>query len=199
MDIIVGATLVQHTTWQSAEHALEQLRSVTDLNPAIIASMPDEELVPHIAVSGTPRVKARRLKALAAAIVTAGGTDVFLALPVAEQRATLLATHGVGDETADAIMLYAAGRRTFVIDAYTRRTFGRIGITPAYGDGYGDWQRMFESALPEADSAAFQRYHANIVLHAKAVCRARPRCDACVLARDCATSRASHQGNGSPS
>ena len=187
MDVVAGAMLVQHTTWQSAERALEALRNATALDPAIIAHMDDASLVPMIAVSGTPTVKARRLRAIARTIVDSGGIDTFFALPDEELRARLLATHGVGDETADAIMLYAANRRTFVIDAYTRRTFVRIGITPTDGDRYGDWQRLFEETLPAADATMFQRYHANIVHHAKAVCRSQPRCAPCVLMNECTT------------
>ena len=188
MDIICGAVLVQHTTWQSAERALDALRDATSLDPPTIASLADDDLVALIAVSGTPRVKSRRLRAIARTIIDAGGLDALFALPDVDLRSRLLATHGIGPETADAIMLYGAGRRTFVIDAYTRRTFGRLGITPGDGDGYDAWQRMFESALPCAPAADFARHHAHIVLHAKAVCRAKPRCGDCVLNAACPTS-----------
>jgi endonuclease-3 related protein len=187
MDIVAGAILVQHTTWQSAERALALLRDATALDPETISRMDDAALLPLIAVSGTPAVKARRLRAVMRTILDAGGVDAFFALPDDDMRSRLIATHGVGDETADAILLYAAGRRSFVIDAYTRRTFGRLGITPSAGDRYADWQRMFEDALPAADAAVFQRCHANIVLHAKAVCRAQPRCAECLLRLECAS------------
>jgi endonuclease-3 related protein len=135
-------------------------------------------------VSGTPSIKARRLRSLAQTIVDAGGLDAFLALPLEEVRPRLLATHGIGPETADAIALYAAGHRVFVIDAYTRRVFRRIGMGPE-GDGYEDWRLWFEASLPDADATVFQRYHAWIVLHAKAVCRPRPLCARCPLIEMC--------------
>jgi endonuclease-3 related protein len=186
MDVICGAVLVQHTAWPGAERALEALRDATSLDPAAIAAMPDDELAALIAMSGTPRVKARRLRAMADTIIDEGGLDGLFVLPDAELRQRLLATHGIGPETADAIMLYAAGRRTFVVDAYARRVFGRLGIAPADGDGYGSWQRMFASSLPDAGAEAFGRHHAHIVLHAKATCRPRPRCEACALSARCA-------------
>jgi endonuclease-3 related protein len=189
MDVIAGAILVQHTAWQNAERALEQLRAAGALDPKMLGTMPDEELIPLIRVSGTPTVKARRLRAIATTIEDAGSIDALFALPNSELRARLLATHGIGAETADAIMLYAAQRRAFVIDAYTRRLFRRLGISPD-GDAYDAWQRYFEGALACADVATFQRYHAYIVLHSKAVCRTAPRCSACCLLDRCETGRA---------
>ena len=146
--------------------------------------MEPEALAALIRVSGTPSIKARRLRALAQTIVDAGGLDAFLALPLDGMRPRLLATHGIGPETSDAIALYAAGQRVFVIDAYTRRVFRRVGIGPA-GDGYEDWRSWFEASLPDATAEVFQRYHAWIVLHAKAICRLRPLCEQCPLVGDC--------------
>lgn len=188
-DVIAGAILVQHTTWQAAERALESLRAAGMLDVRTLASLPDERIAEQVRMAGTPAVKARRLRAIASMIGGAGGLDAFLALPLAEMRPRLLATHGVGRETADAIALYAAGQRVFVIDAYTMRLFERLGVRPGGrpgGRGYEDWRAWFEEALPDADVRAFQRYHATIVLHGKAVCRARPLCGACPLRRVCA-------------
>lgn len=182
--------LVQHTTWTNAERALEQLRAAGLLDMRAIASAPDDVLLPLIRVSGTPTIKLRRLRALAQTVEAAGGIEVFLAQPLDVLRPQLLATHGIGPESADAIALYAASKRTFVIDAYTRRLFGRIGLTPSAGDGYEDWRRWFEAALPDAGAALFQRYHADIVLHGKTLCRPKPRCSLCPLAPVCETGTA---------
>ena len=185
LDVIVGAVLVQHTTWQTAERALESLCDAGALDIDALATWPEERIAALVRVAGTPSVKARRLRALAAMIRGAGGLDAFLALPLEQMRPLLLATHGVGPETADAIALYAAGHRTFVIDAYTRRLFGRLGFGPS-APSYEAWRRWFDEALPDADAAHFQRYHAWIVLHCKAHCRVAPRCDGCPLRPGCA-------------
>jgi endonuclease-3 related protein len=189
MDVIAGAILVQHTAWRNAERALEQMRDAGALDSRRLATMPDEALVPLIRISGTPTVKARRVRAIAAAIEDAGGIDALFSLPDAELRARLLATHGIGEETADAIMLYAAGRRVFEIDAYTRRMFRRVGVGPD-ADTYGAWQRFFEDALRDGDASLFQRYHAYIVLHGKTLCRAVPRCASCPVRDLCDTGQA---------
>jgi endonuclease-3 related protein len=188
MDVIAGVILVQHTTWQNAERALEAMRESGALDARAILSLSDDELQQLVRVSGTPSVKARRLRAIAVTIEDAGGLDAFLARNDDDLRRRLFATHGVGPESAAAIMLYAAGRRTFVIDAYTRRMFGRAGLTPE-ADVYEAWRRFFEEALLAGDAAMFQRYHAFIVLHSKAICRATPRCGVCPITDLCETGR----------
>jgi endonuclease-3 related protein len=195
-DIVAGAVLVQHTTWTNAERALESLRAAGALDLGVLAGMPEEEIAPLVRVSGTPSVKARRLKALALAVEATGGLASFLALSPGDLRARLLATHGIGPETADAIALYAARHRVFVIDAYTRRLFRRLGIGPRDGDSYEDWRSWFEDTLPDAGAARFQRYHAWIVLHGKALCRATPRCAPCPLLARCPAGRALVAGRG---
>lgn len=190
VDILAGAVLVQHTTWTNAERALEQLRAAGLLDMRAIASVPNDVLLPLIRVSGTPTIKVRRLHALAQTVEAAGGIDAFLTQPLDVLRPQLLATHGIGPESADAIALYAASNRTFIIDAYTRRLFGRIGLTPTAGDAYEVWRRWFEASLPAADATLFQRYHAYIVLHGKTLCRPKPRCSLCALAPACETGTA---------
>ncbi len=94
-------------------------------------------------------------------------------------RRRLLAVHGIGRETADSIVLYAAGLALFVVDAYTRRVFSRLGLVDG-GLGYDEIQRFFMERLPR-DAALYNDYHAQIVRLGKDVCRPRPRCDECPL------------------
>jgi len=185
LEVIIGAVLVQHTAWRNAERALDALREAGGLDPAALAAMPDERIAAFIRVSGTHNVKARRLRAVARMIVAAGGTVAFLRLPRAVMRAQLRATPGIGDETADAILLYAGRHPVFMIDAYTRRIFARLGAGPGLNAPYAAWQAFFEHSLPGLDMETAQRYHAYLVIHGKTVCRPKPRCAACVLAPAC--------------
>lgn len=187
LDVIAGAVLVQHTTWTNAERALASLHAAGALDVRTLATMPEDALAALVRVSGTPTSKARRLRAAAETIEQHGGLAAFLALPQDELRRALLDTHGIGPETADAIALYAAGRPIFVIDAYTKRLFRRLGLGPR-ADGYDAWQRWFEEGLP-ADAPLFQRYHGYVVLHGKALCRTQPRCAPCPLRPRCPESR----------
>ena len=101
----------------------------------------------------------------------------------ANLRQSLLAVHGVGAETADAIMLYVFERAVFVVDAYTKRLFGRLGLVEKNID-YRSLQAFFESSL-QPDTALFAEYHAHIVEHAKNICKVQPHCERCVLRKWC--------------
>lgn len=195
LEICLGAILVQHTAWANVERALVQLRHAGAFSLQAISVLPEAELAELVRPAGMPLQKAGRLKRFAALVERLSGPppkadppaaeERFLSLPVEELRAVLLATPGIGKETADAIVLYAARRPVFVIDAYTVRLFRRLGLGPG-GDGYETWQRWFEERLRH-DTDLYRRYHAAIVLHCKNTCRARPRCQECVLLDTCPT------------
>jgi len=102
---------------------------------------------------------------------------------MAAVRCELLALRGIGPETADAILLYAFGFPTFVVDAYTKRLLTRLGID--INMDYYSIKAYFESRLP-ADAALFNNFHALIVRHAKEHCRAKAVCEGCSLGHICA-------------
>jgi len=186
-EVIVGAVLTQSAAWTNVEKAIANLRSAGALSPEGIRSLPEAELAALIRPSGYFNAKARKLKAFTALLSERfeGDLPKMLATPPRDLRPLLLATHGIGPETADAILLYAAGRPAFVIDAYTRRTLSRLGRPPAR-DTYAAWRELVEASLPP-DAAMFNEYHALLVRLGKEVCRARPGCGRCVLRTVCAT------------
>jgi endonuclease III related protein len=147
-----------------------------------------EELEALVRPSGQYRQKARKLRAFVDLLEARGGLEGVLSLPAEELRKALLGTWGIGEETADCMVVYAAKSPAFVVDAYTKRLFGRLGLGPGEEAGYGAWQRYFvegvsaEEGVP-ADAVEFWgRYHALIVLHSKYVCLKRsPRCEGCGL------------------
>jgi endonuclease-3 related protein len=185
IEMAIGAVLTQNTAWINVERALDNLRAAGLLDARALRAQPDADLAARLRPSGYFNVKARRLKALAAFLGDrVDGDPARLAgWDLAQARAALLAVPGVGRETADSILLYAAGHPIFVIDAYTRRVAGRLGLVDPRAD-YDVLRRAFEAALPR-DAALFNDYHAQIVVHAKDRCRARPRCDGCPLADAC--------------
>jgi endonuclease-3 related protein len=102
-------------------------------------------------------------------------------------RKDLLQVRGIGPETADSILLYAGSKPTFVVDAYTRRLFYRLGLLPEDA-GYDDTRALFMANLP-AEVQLFNEYHALIVGHCKQYCRKKPRCNGCPLFDACAYTR----------
>jgi endonuclease-3 related protein len=113
-----------------------------------------------------------------------GGYEALKRLKTDTLRARLLTVNGVGPETADSILLYAFSRKVFVIDAYTRRIFSRLGISDADID-YESLREIFEKALSKEPVKIYNEYHALIVTHGKDVCRVKPSCNKCCLAKNC--------------
>jgi endonuclease III related protein len=183
-EVMVGAILTQNTAWTNVEKALRQVTARTALTPAALLALPEPELAALLRPVGYFNVKAARVRAFCAALLEAGGEAALAVMDTAALRTRLLAMHGIGPETADDMLLYAFERPVFVIDAYTRRLFARLGLIGG-GEPYEVLRAWFEQPLGP-DAALFNEYHALIVRHAKDLCRARrPRCGDCVLRELC--------------
>ena len=184
-EVCLGAILTQNTSWSNVDKALAVLRKRGRLSYEALRTCRPARLAPMIRSSGYFNVKARRLAAFLEFLGReyGGRVEAMAAEAPAVLRAKLLSVTGIGRETADSIALYAAGRPLFVVDAYTRRIFGRLGLLEGNED-YDTIQRMFMDRLPR-DVGLYNDYHAQIVLHGKDVCRTVPRCDVCVLDRIC--------------
>ena len=180
-EVCAGAILVQNTAWPNAAKALDALRAAGRLSYEGIAALGHDALAALIRPSGCYNVKARRLAAFVSFLGRefGGRVEAMAALPPRVLRERLLAVPGIGRETADSIVLYAAGLPLFVIDAYTRRVFGRLGMIRG-DEAYDALQSRFMAELPP-DPFLFNEYHAQIVMHAKDICRRRPDCARCPL------------------
>jgi endonuclease-3 related protein len=184
-EVCLGAILVQNTAWTNVETVLAGLRARRLLSFKALHALSEAQLAPLFRSSGTFRVKARRVRAFLDFVARehAGRVASFATTPPAALRAQLLGVPGIGPETADAIALYAAGHAFFVVDAYTRRVFERLGLLRG-GESYAEVQAFFEGALPR-DAALYGDYHGQIVRVAKDACRKRPLCSRCPLRRRC--------------
>jgi len=192
-EVCVGAILVQNTAWANAERALVQLRSAGVMSPGAMGRIGRDRLAELIRPSGQYRQKTRKLHAFLELVANAGGLEGLLSLPKHTLRIRLIGTWGIGPETADCILLYAAGQDRFVIDAYTIRLFTRFGMGPGAAAGYPAWQHFFEEAFADESDGERQRlwarYHARVVVHCKRLClKRRPRCIECTLKDQCPAS-----------
>lgn len=181
-EMIIGAILTQNTNWTNVEKAIANLRAADTLSLERINRLRPEELEELIRPSGFFRQKARRLQDVARFLLASceGDLERLFARNLDELRTLLLALPGIGPETADSILLYAAGHPSFVIDAYTLRIFRRLGLLPDDSD-YDQARQFFMSNLP-ADPELFNEYHALVVRLAKEHCRKQqPRCANCPL------------------
>jgi endonuclease-3 related protein len=184
-EVCLGAILTQNTSWSNVDKALGVLRRRGMLSYEALRRCRPAGIAPMIRSSGYFNVKARRLAAFLRFLGReyGGRVEAMAAEEPAVLRAKLLAVSGIGRETADSIVLYAAGLPVFVVDAYTRRIFARLGLLEGDED-YDTIQRIFMDRLPR-DADLYNDYHAQIVLHGKEVCRTVPRCGMCVLEGTC--------------
>jgi len=182
-EVLVGAVLTQNAAWRNVERAMDGLRAAGLLDARAVAAADHATLAAAIRPSGYFNVKARRLQAACRAWLDHGGEAGLAALETVTLRATLLAVHGLGRESVDDVLLYAFQRPVFVVDAYTRRIFTRLGNL-AGDEGYEAVRARFEAELPP-DPTLYNEYHALIVVLGKEICRPRPLCGACPLSGTC--------------
>lgn len=184
-EVIVGAILTQSAAWGNVEKAISNLKQARAMSTASLRKLPLDKLSKLIYPSGYYNAKALKLKAFVIHLKNAHEDSLgkLFSLDIQRLRSELLSIHGIGPETADSIILYAAHKPIFVIDAYTRRILTRLGLSPSKDD-YSAFQAMFMANLP-ADEKQFNEYHALLVRLGKEVCKKVPLCEKCCLNRIC--------------
>ncbi len=193
-EVILGAYLTQNTSWKAVERSLERLRAAGVLSVAGLRAVPLAKLRRLIRPSGFYTRKAPALKAFVAMLDEnyGGSLEKMAAASTAGLRELLLSLPGVGQETADAILLYALGHPVPVADEYLRRIAERHALlTPAQGRSRIAYEQLAELTRRafDADPAAerpqlFNEFHALTVAVGKAHCGRTARCKGCPLADD---------------
>ncbi|MEM5801365.1 MAG: endonuclease [Candidatus Aenigmatarchaeota archaeon] len=183
-EVIVGAILTQQASWKNVEKAIKNLKENNFLEPQTIYSIKISQLEKLIKPSGFYRIKAKRLKNFVNFLYKKydGDLNKLFSLEKDFLRKELLSVNGIGKETADSIILYAANKPTFVVDAYTKRIFNRLGLIKE--NDYEKIKNIFEYSLPE-DVELYKEYHALIVELGKNICKLKPKCKECCLSKWC--------------
>lgn len=185
LEVIVGAVLTQNTAWHNVTLAIDNLKSKGLLETIALLEADPEYVKELIAPAGFFNVKYRRLRSVLEYLLKhRPDFERFRRLPVVELRKELLEINGVGPETADSILLYAFDRPIFVVDAYTRRLFSRLGYSWMETALYEEIQTFMMESLPP-DPGIYNEFHALIVVHCKDVCKKRPSCSNCSLSSHC--------------
>jgi endonuclease-3 related protein len=184
-EIFVGAILTQQTSWNNVEKAIANLKAAHCLDMNKISSLSTGSLESLIKPSGFYRQKARRLSGICKAIKkNYGSLQRLFRLDKDELRRVLLSYNGIGNETADSIMLYAAEKPIFVIDAYTKRVMHRIDPAIREDVEYGQLQEYFECRV-EKNLELYKDMHAQFVELGKRYCKVKPVCTGCPLNSVC--------------
>lgn len=183
-EVIIGAILTQNTSWDNVEKAIASLKVSGSFTPEGLFSLPTEKLALLIKSSGYFNIKAKRLKNFLSFLFADYDGDITRMMKEDGLilRHKLLSVNGIGPETADSILLYAAEHPVFVIDAYTRRIFSRHGYIDADAT-YHQMQELFMKYLPQ-DTYLYNEYHALIVRVGKELCRTTPNCVSCPVEYD---------------
>jgi len=179
-EIAVGAILTQNTAWRNVEKAIANLKKKGLLSAEAIYSLPAETLAAHIRSAGYYNIKAKRLKHFVEFLFreSEGNFNRIVSWDLHTSRVKLLSINGVGPETADSILLYAADKPTFVVDAYTRRILSRHGLIPEEVS-YDEIRSFFMDSL-EPDVYIFNEFHALLVHLGHTFCAKRkPKCSSC--------------------
>ena len=180
-EIIVGAILTQSAAWSNVEKAIANLKSARALSPKALRKLPLDKLATLVYPCGYYNAKAVKLKSFVHWLgkYYDDNLDKLFSTDIGYLRQQLLSVHGIGQETADSIILYVANKPIFVIDAYTQRIVRRIGLAPG-SNNYRTLQTLFMHHLPN-DTRLFNEYHALLVRLGKDVCRSQPLCQQCCL------------------
>ncbi len=186
-EVMVGAILTQNTSWTNVERAIVNLKRENLLEAGLISRCSKADLAELLRPSGYFNIKADRLKQFCDWYVEMGGYERLKRQSTKGLRHRLLGVKGIGPETADDILLYAFDRAVFVIDAYTRRLFSRLGCIEG-DEPYEVLRLEFERALG-GNAKQYNEYHALIVKHGKDICQPKPLCRGCALNNGCPTGK----------
>lgn len=176
-EVLVGAILTQNTAWTNVEKALANLRGLRALTPARILRLDPQRLRAALVPSGYFNAKARKLCEVSRWYLDAGGLRALRERELDPLRDELLGVWGVGPETADSILCYAAGRPTAVVDAYTRRVLSRHGLAEATAP-YEQLRAWLEERLTRSQ-LVYEEFHALFVRAGYGHCKPSPRCAGC--------------------
>jgi endonuclease-3 related protein len=182
-EVMVGAVLTQQTAWENVTKAIAALRKEGLLDVYMLADCPPVRLMPLVRCTGFYRQKTERLISMAShAVKVHGGVEAMLGQGTDDLRAELLDLPGIGPETADSILLFAARRPRFVAAAYVSRVLSRTGIFAS--DDYDQVQAFVEGSIAP-QYTRYQELYAVLVDHARTTCLKEPRCERCVVADRC--------------
>ncbi len=178
--IALGAILTQNTSWHQAYKALINLINHKLDTPEAIERTDMETLKYLIRPAGFMNQKALYIKEFSHYLCNHLACEMQNLLKLEDPRKTLLKIKGIGKETADSILLYGLNQPYFVIDAYTKRIFSRLGLI-SINTNYDEVALLFTRNIPP-DPNLYKEYHALIVEHAKQRCKKKnPICGNCKL------------------
>lgn len=181
-EIMTGAILVQRSSWKNVSKVLEKLRINNIVSPKNVLQIKTKTLIKIIKPAGFPARKARSIKELAKLVERHGSINDLFNKSFKYIRKALLSVYGIGNETADVIMLYAGNIPAMPVSDYTKRILSRVlGLEKEYA--YDVWQELISNALDSISN--YKTFHALTSELGYHYCRPKPRCSNCPLLLIC--------------
>ena len=183
LEVCFGAILTQNTNWKNVEKAIIELNKNNLIDAKKINKIGVKRLALIIKSSGYHNQKAKKLKNFCNFLLDNynGNLKKLFDSNIEKLRNELLSVKGIGPETADSIVLYAAKKPIFVVDAYTKRIMNRIGFKEKT---YDELQKLFMQNLPNSERL-FNECHALLVELGKSICKKEPLCEKCPINKHC--------------
>ncbi|MFT8318914.1 MAG: deoxyribonuclease I [Sporolactobacillus sp.] len=168
-EIIWGAILIQNTNWRNVAPALILLKTATQFDPKRIIELDQEQLIRLIRSCGFYKNKSACMLAVCHWLQAADyDLESLSHLQQTELRRQLVSLKGIGNETADALLLYVFDKPCFIVDTYARRLFTALGCDMPRG--YLPFQHFIETRL-QLKLADYQEFHALIDEFGKIYCK----------------------------
>ncbi|MBP9044182.1 MAG: hypothetical protein KBG49_11915 [Spirochaetes bacterium] len=183
-EIAIGAILTQNVAWINVEKGIANLKRAGIFSPQSLLKAKEDKIASLITSTGYYNQKAKKIKNFLQWFKTYDfNFQNFSKLKIEEMRSQLLEIKGIGPETADSILLYGLKKKIFVVDAYTKRIFSRLGFFPE-SYSYEQMQEFFHNNF-KGNVSSYNDFHALIVVHGKDICKNDPLCGQCFLNSYC--------------
>jgi endonuclease-3 related protein len=186
LEVIVGAVLVQGSTWKSVGKVIDIMYPQGFMDFEILVQIPDEQLANVIRSVGFQSKKAKRLKALAQLFLEHGGNiQHFFARDTETVRQELLHVPGIGAGTADNIMLYAGNMPVYMVDIFTIRLMRRHGLVSPTANEREIQALILRELTPDEEpygADLFKKLQEYVVRLGRDFCdKTQPHCAGCPL------------------
>lgn len=184
LDVLIETILSQNTSDTNSGRAFKSLLAAFSDWEAL-AKAPVGEIAESIRVGGLERIKAKRIKQVLSEIRRARGRielDFLDEMPLDEARDWLRQLPGVGDKTANCVLLFASCRPALPVDTHIFRVAKRLGFIDSKAS-VEKAHSLLEAMVPPEK---VYQFHVLMIEHGRRICKAqRPRCAECVLGSFC--------------
>jgi len=178
--VLVRTVLSQNTNWRNEETAYRQLSEMIGITPERLAEASTKNIANAIKPAGMYNQRSRTLKLISQEVIKqyAGDLAAIVSKPYAEARESLMSLSGVGEKTADVVLLFNAGKEVLPVDRHITRIAKRLEIV-SYNAKYDDIRLALEKSV---DPQSYLNAHIGLIQFGRETCKAlNPKCNLCIL------------------